>query len=169
MVKVSIMNHVTPNNRRVIPIFSIVLASMIIIFSQSQIAFAGLPCDSDVDGDDFSPCEGDCDDSNKSKYPGHGCEIPTKEINNVINEVQELAAGETITDGQANALLVKLENAIDKIESNNINGAIGSLKAFINQITVFINSGAIQPEKVGYDLISAVQSIIEDLKMINQM
>jgi len=169
MVKVSVMNHASPNDRRLIPIFSIVLASMIIIFSQFPIASAGLPCDSDYDGDTYSPCEGDCDDSNYNKYPGHGCEIPTQEISNVIDEVQALTAGGTITEGQANALLVKLENAIDKIESNNINGAIGSLKAFINQITVFINSGAIQPEQVGYDLISAVQSIIEDLKMINQM
>lgn len=168
MLKVSRVTQIYPDNRRVTYIFSLLLVGTVIIFSQSQIAFAGLPCDSDIDGDDFSPCEGDCDDSNKDRYPGHGCAIPTTEISYVINDVEELAEQGTITGGQANALLVKLENAIDKIESNNINAAIGSLKAFINQINALMNSGAITQDVRDY-LVSSVQSIIEDLKIINQM
>ena len=161
MVKVSIMNHASPNNRSVISIFSIVLASMIIIFSQFPIASAGLPADSDIDGDGFSPNEGDCDDGNALRYPDHGCAVPIPDIKLVMEDVADI---ETINDGQANALLSKLQNAINKIESNQINGAIGSLKAFINQITVFINSGKISPE-VGNPLIEAVNNIIYTLRM----
>jgi len=153
-----------PDNRSVTSLLTILLASMIIIFSQFQIASAGLPCDSDFDGDGFSTCEGDCDDSNANRYPGHGCELPIQEINNIINEVQDLADAGTITSGQSNALLSKLQNAIDKIESDNINGAIGSLKAFINQITVFINSGKIHTS-VGNSLIAEVKEIIDILRM----
>ncbi|MGI0097651.1 MAG: FIMAH domain-containing protein [Nitrosopumilaceae archaeon] len=145
-------------------IFSIVLVGMIIIFSQFPIVFAGLPCDSDYDGDSYTPCEGDCDDSNPNKYPGHGCEIPIQEIKSVISDVNDLADDGTINSGQANALLSKLQNAIDKIDSNQINAAIGSLKAFINQITAFINSGKIS-SSVGNSLIADVKNIIDTLRM----
>ena len=153
-----------PDNRSVTSLLTILLASMIIIFSQFQIASAGLPCDSDFDGDGFSTCEGDCDDSNVNKYPGHGCELPIQEIGYVIDDVKDLAAQGTITSGQSNSLLSKLQVAIDKIQSNQINGAIGSLKSFINQITAFINTGKI-PTSVGNSLITDVRSIIDTLKM----
>ena len=145
-------------------ILFLVLASIIIISPQIQMASAGA-CGSgegDCDQDGFTPNEGDCDDNNSNVYPGQGsCEVPIQEINEVIIEVQQLP---NLTEGQASALLVKLENAIDKIESDKINAAIGSLNAFINQVKAFMNSGAIQ-QGVGDYLIHAVLSIIEKLKM----
>ena len=155
------MVHAYRNSRNMMIIFSIALISTIIISSQFPIASAGLPGDSDIDGDGFSPNEGDCDDGNALRYPDHGCAVPIPDIKLVMEEVADI---ETINDGQANALLSKLQNAINKIESNQINGAIGSLKAFINQITVFINSGKISPE-VGNPLIEAVNNIIYTLRM----
>jgi len=55
-------------------IFSIALVSMILITSQSPAAFAGIGEHHDADGDNFSPKEGDCDDTDPDVYPGHGCE-----------------------------------------------------------------------------------------------
>ena len=87
-----------------------------------------------------------------------------------MEDVEKLVDAGTINDGQANALLAKLENAIQKIESDKINAAIGSLNAFIKQIKAFMNSGVIPPEdseayEVGKQLIRDVESIIEKLKM----
>jgi len=146
-------------------ILFLVLVSIIIISPQVKMASAGSGADGDIDQDGFTPNEGDCDDNNPNVYPGKGsCEVPIQEINDVMIDVQQLAQEGDITGAQANALLVKLESAIKKIESDKINPAIGSLNAFINQIKAFMNSNIILPE-VGNQLISDVQNIIQILKM----
>jgi len=146
-------------------IFLLVLASIGIVSYQNQTAYAGAcgSTEGDCDQDGFTPSEGDCDDYNANIYPGHGsCSVPIKEINEVIIDVQELANEGEITSAQSNALLVKLESAIKKIESDKISGAIGSLNAFINQIKAFIPK-VIDPE-IGNQLILDVQNIIMILK-----
>jgi len=161
MDKVSIMNHVSPYNRRVMIIFSLVLASMIIISSQFPIAFAG-NCKDD-DGD-FVCDPPDCDDNDREVYPGHGCP-PTsiEDIEDIISDVKALLTSGDINSGQANALISKLQNAINSIEADKINAAIGKLNSFINQINAYINSGVISSYDGGL-LITDVQSIIETLK-----
>jgi ABC-type transporter Mla subunit MlaD len=67
-----------------------------------------------------------------------------------------------ITEGQTNAILGKLEQAVDKIESDNLNAAINSINAFINQINAFINSGQIDSNAGGI-LIEAAEGIIATL------
>jgi len=161
------VNNKSPYRRLRLILF-LVLASIIIISPQFKKASAGSGLDGDIDQDGFTPNEGDCDDNNPDVYPGYGsCEVPIQEINEVIIDVQELAKEGDITANQANALIVKLDSAITKIESDKINGAIGSLNAFINQIKAIMDSGAIKPEsaEVWNQLIRDVQSIIEKLKM----
>ncbi len=58
-------------------IFLIAVVSMILITSQSPVAFAGNGGWEDKDNDGFSTFQGDCDDNDPEVYPGHGV-CPTK-------------------------------------------------------------------------------------------
>jgi hypothetical protein len=160
------MNGDSPH-RRLGLIFLLALLSTIAISPQLPLAFAGM-CGSpegDCDQDSFTPNEGDCDDYNPNVYPGHGsCAVPIEAINDVIIEVQDLAEEGDITSGQANALVAKLQNAINKIEADKISPAIGSLNAFINQVKALMSSGAMS-SSVGQELIASVQSILDDLRL----
>ena len=154
------MNQGSPYNRSVLVIFSLVLASMIIISSQFPVAFAG-NCKDD-DGDLF--CDPpDCNDDDKEVYPGHGCP-PTsiEDIQDIISDVQDLLSIGDINSGQANALISKLQKAVASIEADKINAAIGKLDSFINQINAYVNSGVLS-RGVGDTLIGEVQDIIDDL------
>ncbi len=152
-------------NKNLLSILSITLVSMILIISQSPVAFAGYCIDDDNDGYYAQDCGGeiDCNDENPDIYPGHGCN-PVEDVQTIINDVEELIEdGDlAINNGQTNAILTKLQEAIDKIDSENTNAAIGSLNAFINQINAFINSGSISVEE-GQTLIDGAQSIINYL------
>jgi len=154
------MNQGSPYNRRVMVIFSLVLASMIIISSQFPVSFAG-NCKDD-DGDLF--CDPpDCNDDDKEVYPGKGCPyVPIEEIKYVVDEIEDLAKAGTITSGQADSLLSKLQNAVNKIEVEKINVAINILTAMLNQINAYINSGVLSP-KDGKTLIDGVNAIINSL------
>jgi len=143
------------------------LVSMILITSQSPAAFAGIGDDHDADGDNYSPNEGDCDDTDPDVYPGHGdCTYPvrqdTEEIEDDINALIE--SGEfDINSGQAENLLYRLQHAVEKSDDDKIKVAIKMLESFINTINAYINSGAIsQPN--GDGLIAGVQDIINYLE-----
>jgi hypothetical protein len=139
------------------------LVSMILITSQSPAAFAGIGDDHDADGDNYSPNEGDCDDTDPEIYPGHGdCKYPVKDdtekIEDEINDLVE--SGEfDITSGQAENLLYKLQHAVEKTDDDKINVAIKMLESFINVINAYINSGDISQTN-GDGLIEGVLSII---------
>ena len=152
---------------RLLSIFSMALVSMILITSQSPAAFAGIGDDHDADGDNYSPNEGDCDDTDPEIYPGHGdCKYPVKEdteqIEDDINYLVE--SGEfDITSGQAENLLYRLQNAVEKTDDDKINVAINMLESFINTINAYINSGAISQTN-GDGLIAGVLGIIDYLE-----
>ncbi len=59
---------------RLLLLFSIALVSIILITSQSPVAFAGEGGWEDKDNDGYSTFQGDCDDKDPNVYPGHGCE-----------------------------------------------------------------------------------------------
>lgn len=139
---------------------------MIIITSQSDAVFAGIGDDHDADGDNYSPNEGDCDDSDPEVYPGHGCMYPVREEAEAVeDEIYDLIdSGEfDINSGQTNNLLYKLQHAVEKAEGNQINVATNMLNSFINNINAYINSGAISEEN-GDGLIQDVQDIIDFLE-----
>jgi len=157
-----------PTNVRVVPILLIAIVGVIIITSQSQPVFAGVQGgESDPDDDNvftndncpnvYNPGQEDVNDDGV----GDVCIPPTQLVDDVIQVVEEtLVDISDLDEGQIEALVAKLEKAADKLESEKINGAIGSLNAFSNQIEAFMNSGKI-PDEQGLSLISAVQSIID--------
>ncbi len=152
---------------RLLWIFSIALVSMILITSQSPAAFAGIGDDHDADGDNYSPNEGDCDDTDPEIYPGHGdCKYPVRQDTEQIeDEINALIESENfdINSGQAENLLYRLQHAAEKSDDDKIKVAIKMLESFINTINAYINSGAIsQPN--GYGLIAGVQDIIDYLE-----
>ena len=154
------MNQGSPYNRSVLVIFSIVLASMIVISSQFQEASAGNCKDDDSD---FVCDPPDCNDNDPNVYPGHGCPpTPIEDIQDIISDVQDLLSSGDINSGQANALISKLQNAVNSIDSDKINAAIGKLNSFINQINAYVKTGVITQE-VGGQLIGEVQDIINNL------
>ena len=163
-------------NGRVIPILLITLVGMILITSQSPVAFAGFVdadkdgfqnigfCDSEVrptcDPDDDDPCN---PDSSTQACFERFMEL-VEEVEDIMDEIDELVEdGDLdINNGQLNAILGKLETAASKIESENINAAVGALNAFINQLNAFINAGSISPQEA-QTLIVAAQNFINSL------
>ncbi|HEX2680791.1 MAG TPA: hypothetical protein VHQ03_05810, partial [Candidatus Dormibacteraeota bacterium] len=63
-------------------------------------------------------------------------------INNVINTVDNLNVAGVLNDGQANALIVKLEHAIKSLtlKPNQPTGC-NQLQAFVNQVNAFVKAG----------------------------
>jgi len=166
------MHHASPYNRRLVPIFLIVLASVIII-TQFPATFAGINT-SDQDGDGYysdppSGLPADPDDQNPC-IPDENSEAciaskdPIGAIDDVMNNLKNLiSSGDfDINSDQSKSLFTKLKNAASYIESDKINVAINNLNAFNNQINAYINSGAILPED-GQSLISQVNNIIDSL------
>ena len=165
-----------PTNVRVVPILLIAIIGMIIITSQSPVAYAGF-VDADQDGfqnigfcdPEVRPtCDPDDDDPCNPNSSTQACLDRflklVEEVEDLMGDVEDLVddGDLEINNGQLNAILEKLEKAADKIESEKITAAIGSLNAFINQINAFINAGSISPQDA-QALIVAVQNIINSL------
>jgi hypothetical protein len=151
---------------RFLLLFSLSLVSVILIASPTPAVYAGIGNDHDSDGDDYSPNEGDCDDTDPNVYPGQGCNYPVREdVEAIQDEVDDLIqSGEfDINSAQADNLIYKLYHAVEKTEDGKINTAVNMLNSFINNIQAYINSGAISQEN-GNGLISAVQGIIDYLE-----
>ncbi len=165
-----------PTNVRVVPILLIAIVGMIIIISQSPVAFAGACTDEDEDGyytvSSPSYCGEayyrDCDDTDPEVYPGNSpaCAFPYKEaLGEIKNEVDALIASGNfdINSKQATNLLNRLQKSEDQIEADKINVAINLLNSFINNINAYMNKGAISPYD-GDGLIFGVQAVITTLE-----
>jgi len=152
------------------------IVGMIIITSQSQVAFAGACTDEDRDGyytvSSPSYCGEvyyrDCDDTDPEVYPGNSpvCAFPYKEaIDEIKDELNDLiGSGDfDINSKQAINLLNRLQMSADQIEADKINVAINVLNSFINNISSYMNKGAIS-EYDGDGLITGVQAIITSLE-----
>jgi len=87
-------------------LFSIALVSMILITSQSPVAFAGAGIWEDKDNDGYSTEQGDCDDNDPNVYPVDGRCVTTIKIEADVSDgivvgsdEQVIISNEAIVDG----------------------------------------------------------------------
>ncbi len=150
-----------PKNVRVVPILLMAIVGMIIIVSQSPVAFAGAGGWEDKDNDGFSTFQGDCNDNDPEVYPGQNCE-PLDFLNYVTHETLDLIEEEELTDSQSRGLIEALERAVANLENGKIKAAEGVLNSFIGKLEALVNKGAISAEVV-QPLVVQVQMLIDAL------
>jgi hypothetical protein len=83
-------------------------------------------------------------------------------IQTLIDEVEELSAAGTLTAGQADWLIRKLEAAIASIDRGNTRPACNHLQQFIRRVEGYIDEGTLSPGE-GQPLIDAARNIREQL------
>ena len=143
------------------PILLIAIVGMIIITSQSPVAFAGAGGWEDKDNDGFSTFQWDCNDNDPEVYPGQDCE-PLDFLDYITDETIDLIEEEELTASEARGLIDALQRAIDNIESGKINAAEGVLNSFIGKLSALVNKGAISEEEA-QPIIDQVQMLIDAL------
>jgi len=84
-------------------------------------------------------------------------------INSLIDEINALVDGGMLNKGQGISLIVKLQNALEKLNANQAVISINMLWAFTNQVSSLIQEGVLTQD-VGQALIDEAYQIIE---MIN--
>ncbi len=84
---------------------------------------------------------------------------PQERLQDVIADVQALVDAGVLNRGQGNSLIVKLQQAIDRLDAGNENAAVNVLNAFINQVEAFRRSGRLTPAQAN-GLIEQVEDII---------
>ena len=87
---------------------------------------------------------------------------PQNAVAFLIDRVNDLVDAGTLNKGQGNALIAKLEAALQQLDQGNPNTAINQLQAFIIQLNGLINAG-ILTQAEGQPLIDAANSVIEAL------
>ena len=83
-------------------------------------------------------------------------------IEDAIAQVIEMVNDGTFNEGQATALIAKLDAAIKKLEDGKDNSAYNMLQSFINQIEAFIKSGVLTSEE-GQPLIDSARAVQDGL------
>ena len=92
-----------------------------------------------------------------------GLELTTEaEIRELIDDVQKLVDDGVLNGGQGNALLTKLEHALEKLEAGKTGVAANQLGAFINQIEDFVSEGILTAEQ-GDVFINAATILVDVL------
>jgi len=86
---------------------------------------------------------------------------PRQGSEGLIEQVQVLIPG-TLNGGQGNALIAKLEAAIQQLEQGNVATAINQLESFVNQVNALISSGVLLSVE-GQPLIDAANAILAAL------
>ena len=83
---------------------------------------------------------------------------PPQAINNLIGQVSTLG----FSKGQQTSLTAKLQAALSSLQAGDTAGALGALKAFINEVNALVNSGRLTAAAAA-PLISAAEGIIAAL------
>ncbi len=86
-------------------------------------------------------------------------------IEDAIAQVIEMVNDGTFNEGQATALIAKLDAAIKKLEDGKDNSAYNMLQSFINHIEAFIKSGVLTFEE-GQPLIDSARTVQDGLYYI---
>jgi hypothetical protein len=90
---------------------------------------------------------------------------PQQATTSTIDQVQTLAETGVVNGGQANALTVKLNNAIKQLDKGKSHVATNMLQAFINQVADLMNEGVLTPED-GQVLIDFANRVIVSIAFI---
>lgn len=86
------------------------------------------------------------------------------QLESLVNIVQDLVASDFLNQGNGNALISKLESALNKITAGKLQPAVNNLNAFIHQVSVFISDGKLSAEQ-GQSLIEAATTAIESANL----
>jgi len=89
---------------------------------------------------------------------------PQEMIRSLIKEIEALVAAGSLNQGQGNALIVKLEQAIDRLDKGKPDTALNVLNAFANEVDAFVSSGVLTPEE-GQGLLDAVNAIVYQIQV----
>ena len=83
---------------------------------------------------------------------------PQEAADDLIDDIDDLINDGTLTGGQSNALISKVQNIIDKLNNSKTTSACNQLDAFINQVNAYVNGGTLTAAE-GQALIDAAQTI----------
>lgn len=89
-------------------------------------------------------------------------QTPQQAAQTLIDSITNLISSNVLNNGQGNALISKLEAAIQKLDQGNSNAAENQLNAFINQVNAMVNSGTLTTAQ-GQLLIDAANDIINNI------
>jgi len=84
---------------------------------------------------------------------------PAQAIESVVDVVEGLVDAGSVNGGQGNALISKLDAALDKVNQGQSTPAINQLNAMLNQVAAFVQSGVLTAAE-GQALTEAVTAII---------
>ena len=95
------------------------------------------------------------------RYHGVGISSPEL-IALLLDDIQELVEMGDLNNGNGNALLVKLQAAIQQLDKDNYIAAANQIEAFINQVEAFVATGTLTSEE-GQSLIATAEEAISYL------
>jgi hypothetical protein len=85
-------------------------------------------------------------------------------MRSLIAEIQALADGGSLNQGQADSLIAKLNTAIQNLDSGLANTALNNLDAFSNEVQALVAAGVLTPEE-GQSLLEAVEAIMLEIQV----
>ena len=83
---------------------------------------------------------------------------PEEQIEQVADSIDDLVSQEVLNEGQGNALVSKLLNALSALGKGNINAAVNKLNAFINQVNAYEKSDILTEDEA-----DALRNAAEDV------
>jgi len=87
---------------------------------------------------------------------------PVEQIQQITTNVHDLVDSGMLNQGQGDALVAKLDEAMQKLNEENNRAASNLLQAFINQVQAYINAGILSATE-GQNLIDAANSVISQI------
>jgi hypothetical protein len=90
-------------------------------------------------------------------------ERPQVRIGHLIEDIQALVSEGVLNSGQGNALISKLEAAIQALDRGNPTAAVNQMNAFMNEVYALVRAGALTNDQ-GLSLIVKAKDIIWQIK-----
>jgi pullulanase/glycogen debranching enzyme len=89
---------------------------------------------------------------------------PQEMLRSLIEEIEALVDAGSLNKGQGNALIVKLNQAINRLNRPKPETALNNLNAFKNEVMAFVNGGVLTPAE-GQSLLDAADAIIYQIQI----